>query len=180
MSFKKYLPIALIIACIAATLQAVDQYLGQTVWSQFAGFGWISFLSWAVYFMGGCTVKDGVRACMGFFLGVIASIAIFKVGGLLGGLGFWAMPACLVILVTCIMQLENAPSLFNFVPSLFVGAGTYFAMCSYVITDGSWNGYLQAGIIEMVYCVFGLLCGFLTVAFRNWYEPKYVNTEVKK
>ena len=31
----------------------------------------------------------------------------------------------------------------------------------------------------MACCVLGLLCGVLTVAFRSWYEPKYVNT-VKK
>lgn len=52
-------------------------------------------------------------------------------------------------------------------------------MCSYVVTDGSWAAYLEAGLIEMAYCVLGLLCGVLTVAFRSWYEPKYVNT-VKK
>lgn len=86
------------------------------------------------------------------------------------------MPACLVILVAVVMQLEIGPELLNFVPALFVGAGVYFGMCSYVVTDGSWAAYLEAGLIEMAYCVLGLLCGVLTVAFRSWYEPKYVNT----
>ncbi len=180
MSFKKFLPIALVIACLAAILQTIDQLLGQSALAAFAGFGWISFQSWAVYFMGGCTVKDGVRGFFGYLLGIIASVAIFKFGGVLGGLGFWAMPVCLVVLVTVIMQLENAPSLLNFVPSLFVGAGAFFAMASYVITDGSWGGYLQAAGIELLYCVIGLLCGWATVAFRGWYEPRYVNVEVKK
>lgn len=89
------------------------------------------------------------------------------------------MPACLVILVAVVMQLEIGPELLNFVPALFVGAGVYFGMCSYVVTDGSWAAYLEASLIEMAYCVLGLLCGVLTVAFRSWYEPKYVNT-VKK
>lgn len=89
------------------------------------------------------------------------------------------MPACLVILVAVVMQLEIGPELLNFVPALFVGAGVYFGMCSYVVTDGSWAAYLEAGLIEMACCVLSLLCGVLTVAFRSWYEPKYVNT-VKK
>ena len=84
MTFKKYLPIAFVIAVIAAALQCVDQLLSQNMLTKYAGFGWISFQAWAVYFLGGCTVKGGVKAFFSYLLGIIASIAIFKLGGLLG------------------------------------------------------------------------------------------------
>lgn len=50
MTFKKYLPIAFVIAVIAAALQCVDQLLSQNMLTKYAGFGWISFQAWAVYF----------------------------------------------------------------------------------------------------------------------------------
>ncbi|MEG1633072.1 MAG: DUF1097 domain-containing protein [Oscillospiraceae bacterium] len=179
MTFKKHMPIALVIAFIAAVLQAVDQLLQANVWPQFAGYGWIAFQAWAVYFLAGCTPKGGLRGLIGYALGIIGSIGIFTLGGWLGklGLGFWAMPVCLVIAVTVIMQLEIAPELFNFVPSVFVGAGVFFGITSYIPT----TGYVQSATIEMVYCAIGLFCGFLTICFNNWYIPKYVEkTDVSK
>ena len=59
---QKYLPIAFVIAVIAAALQCVDQLLSQNMLTKYAAFGWISFQAWAVYFLGGCTVKGGVKA----------------------------------------------------------------------------------------------------------------------
>lgn len=91
MTFKKYLPIAFVIAVIAAALQCVDQLLSQNMLTKYAGFGWISFQAWAVYFLGGCTVKGGVKAFFSYLLGIIASIAIFKLGG---HSGLWASGPC--------------------------------------------------------------------------------------
>jgi hypothetical protein len=176
MTFKKHLPIAIVIAVLAAILQVVDQLLQAKVFTSFAGFGWISFQAWAVYFLAGCTPKGGVRAFIGYFLSILASIGIFTIGGWFGGLGFWAMPVTLVITVIIIMQLELAPELLSFVPSLFVGCGVYFGICSYLPI----TGYLQAGIIELLYCFFGLFCGFLTISFNSWYIPKYVEKAVSK
>lgn len=170
MTFKKHMPIALVISVIAAALQAVDQLVAAKILTSFAGFGWISFQAWAMYFLAGCNPKGGVRAFLGYFLGIIGSILIFTVGGWLGGLGFWAMPVTLIITVTIIMQLELAPELLSFVPAVFVGAGVYFGMCSYLPI----TGYFQAGAIELVFCFLGLFCGFLTIAFNSWYIPKYV------
>lgn len=174
MNLKKYLPISLFIAFEACMLQIVDQLLQANVWSEFGGFGWIAFQAWAMYFLAGCTPKGAARSAVGYFLGIIASIFIFTVGGALGGLGFFGMPVTLLITVTIIMCLELTPEITNFTAALFVGAGVFFGMCTYVTSD-----YLTAGIIEMVYCVLGLLCGYVTVAFRGWYEPKFVHANIK-
>ena len=106
-----------------------------------------------MYFLGGCTPKGGARALIGYVLGMIVSIAIMVGGGALGALGFWAMPVILLILVPIILYLDIAPEMISFVPAVFVGAGVFFG----------------------VYCVIGLVFGFITITFRGWYEKKYVN-----
>ncbi len=170
MTLKKYFPIALFIGVQAALLQAIDQ----SICSMFviaAGGGWIAFQSWAVYFLGGCNVKGGIKALIGYVLGMVASIAIMMMGGSLGALAFWAMPVTLLVLVPVILYLDQAPDYFNMVPAVFVGAGVFFGIMSYV--PGASFGTAFVG--ELAYCIIGLIFGWMTVTFRGWYEGKYVN-----
>ncbi len=171
MTAKKYLPIALFIGLQAAVLQAVDQSICASVMPLVAGGGWISFQSWAMYFLAGCTPKNGLRALIGYVIGMAASIAIMVGGGALGALGFWAMPAILLILVPVILYLDIAPEMINLVPAVFVGAGVFFGVMSYVPGATFANAFTG----ELVYCVIGLVFGWMTITFRGWYEGKYVN-----
>ncbi len=59
----------------------------------------------------------------------------------------------------------------NFVPAVFVGAGVYFGVMSYIPGADFVNAFISEG----VYCVIGLLFAFITITFRGWYEKKYVN-----
>lgn len=70
-----------------------------------------------------------------------------------------------------IHDLDIAPEMVNFAPAVFVGAGVFFGVMSY-IPDAD---FVNAFIAEGVYCVIGLLFGFITITFRGWYEKKYVN-----
>ena len=176
MTAKKYLPIALFIGLQAAALQAIDQSLCASVAPLVAGGGWISFQSWAMYFLAGCTPKGGLRALIGYVIGMAASIAIMMGGGMLGALGYWARPAILMILVPIILYLDIAPELFNLVPAVFVGAGVFFGVMSYVPGATFANAFVGEG----VYCLIGLVFGWLTITFRGWYEAKYVNTPAAK
>lgn len=171
MTAKKYFPIALFIGLQAAVLQAIDQSICASIAPLLAGGGWISFQAWAMYFLGGCTVKGGIRALIGYVIGMVASIAIMVGGGMLGGLGFWAMPVILLILVPVILYLDIAPELVSFVPAVFVGAGVFFGVMSYIPGATFMNAFIGEGI----YCVIGLVFGWLTILFRGWYEKKYVN-----
>ncbi len=171
MNAKKYLPIALFIGFQAFVLQALDQAICAGIPPLAAGGGWISFQAWAMYFLGGCTPKGGARALIGYLLGMAASIAIMVGGGALGGLGFWAMPVILLILVPVILYLDIAPEMINFVPAVFVGAGVFFGVMSYVPGASFSNAFIAEG----VYCVIGLVFGYITITFRGWYEKKYVN-----
>lgn len=172
MTAKKYLPIALFIGLQAAVLQAIDQTICSAIAPLAAGGGWIAFQAWAMYFLGGCTPKGGLRALIGYVIGMIASIAIMVGGGQLGALGFWAMPAILMILVPVVLYLDIAPEMISFVPAVFVGAGVFFGVMSYIPGATFQNAFVAEGI----YCVIGLVFGAMTVLFRGWYEGKFVKS----
>lgn len=178
MTLKKYFPIALFIGAQAAILQCIDQAICASIFPLVAGGGWIAFQSWAMYFLAGCTPKGGIRALIGYVLGMVASIAIMVGGGQFGsmGLGFWAMPLILLILVPIVLYLDQAPELFNLVPAVFVGAGVFFGVMSYVPGATFQNAFVGEGL----YCVLGLIFGWGTVTFRGWYEGKYVNQTAAK
>ena len=175
MTAKKYLPIALFIGLQAAVLQAMDQAICASIAPLAAGGGWISFQAWAMYFLAGCTPKGGLRALIGYVIGMAASVAIMMGGGALGALGFWAMPAILLILVPVVLYLDIAPELFNLVPAVFVGAGVFFGVMSYIPGATFQNAFLA----ELAYCAVGLVFGAVTIAFRGWYEKTFVNQAVQ-
>jgi len=169
MKFSKFIVIALFIAFLAFTMQAIDQSI-----SKFfppagnGGFGWIAFQAWAMYFLAGCTPKGGVRTFLGYVSGIVASIAIMLLGGSLsGGLGFWGFPIAVFAIVVPVICLEKVQWL-DFVPSVFVGAGVFFGFMTY-IQGATFGG---AAFSELFYCLFGLVYGYITVAFRSWYEAR--------
>jgi len=167
--FSKFLPIALFIAFLAFTMQAIDM----TISKYFApagngGFGWIAFQAWAMYFLAGCTVKGGVKSFIGYVSGIVASIAILTLGATLtGGMAFWGFPVAVFAIVVPVICLEKVKWL-DFVPAIFVGAGVFFGFMTY-IQGATFGG---AAVTELFYCLFGLFYGYLTVAFRTWYEAK--------
>lgn len=177
MNAKKYFPIALFIGIQAFAIQIIDQLLGPVMPPLGnGGFGWIAFQAWACYFLAGGTVKGGVRSFIGYFIGMVASIAIIAGAGFAGGLGFFATPVVLLVLVPILLYLDIAPELFNLVPAVFIGAGAFFGFMTYV--PGAT--FSIALISEGVYCVLGLVFGWATCTFRGWYEKKYVNTAQAK
>lgn len=168
MNIKQFAVIPVMIAILACILQIIDQLLvGAKIFHPEGnnGFGWISFQAWAMYFIAGCTVKGGARSLMGYILGILASIAIMNLAGVLG-MGFMSAPIAILIVVIPVIFLERAPELFNFVPAIFVGAGVYFGFMNYV----SGDCFIQAGVTEVAYCVIGLIFGWVTVALRGAYE----------
>ena len=65
MTLKKFVLIPVIIGVLACLIQALDQLLYTSVPPEGnVGFSWISFQSWAVYFLAGCTVRDKSLYCL--------------------------------------------------------------------------------------------------------------------
>ncbi|WP_195268853.1 DUF1097 domain-containing protein [Eubacterium sp. 1001713B170207_170306_E7] len=169
---RRHTPIALFVGIQACVIQIIDNCLhGVLPPAVNVGFSCISFLGWATYFMAGCTIKDGIRCFAGFIVGIIASIVIMKLGGAFGILGTFATPAAILIIAWLLFYLELAPFPFNFVPAVYISAGAYFATMSYV-PNATMSGMFMT---EMVYLTLGLVFGWMTIAFRTWFETKRDN-----
>lgn len=180
MKFNKFIVIPVIIAVLAMIMQIIDQLLASNtvIGSLLAGGGsWIAFQSWAVYFLGGCNVKGGVKGLIGYVLGIAASIAIMTLGGLFGG--FLGVPIAILIVVIPCICFERVEIL-SYVPALFVGAGAYFGIMGYIaptVAAPYTNSFIAFGAVELFYCFFGLLWGFFTIKLRGAYEAKVAEQE---
>ncbi|MGR5143945.1 DUF1097 domain-containing protein [Photobacterium sp. DNB23_23_1] len=176
MNWSKFIVIPIMVATLAFTIQGLDQVLaGLMPVADNVGFGWIAFISWAMYFMAGCTLEGGKKVFCNYVTGIVASVAIMLLGGALGGgLGFFAFPVAVFVVVIPCICLERIPP-FDFVPALFVGAGIFFGFMSYV--PGAT--FATAAITELVYCVIGLGYGWMTVTLRGKYEASLQDSTEK-
>ena len=172
MKIIKYLGGPLIIAILALICQIVDQIIGPMM-PIGASFGWVAFQAWAAYFIAGCTVKGGVKAFWAYVVGIVASICIIAVGSMWSsGLGFWAFPLSVLVFVIPTIATEKV-DLLSLTPIIFVSAGAYFGIMNYVPEAT----YTTAFIVEMLYCVIGLVLGYLTIVIRGAYDKKYNTPE---
>ena len=166
MTLKKFVVIPLIIAVLAFLIQIIDQLLSPVMCpAPNNGFCWIAFQSWAVYFLAGCNLQGGIKALIGYATGIAASILIMNMAGWLGCLGFFSVPIAVGLVAFSLIFLERT-TWFSLIPSMFIGAGVYFAFMSYIPNAT----FVNAAITEMVYCVLGLAFGVVTIALRTAYE----------
>jgi hypothetical protein len=180
MPFHKFIIIPVFVAFQAFTMMLIAPFIPFTN-LPVGGPGlitWIAFQSWAMYFMAGCTVKTGLKTLVGYLGGIIASVAIFELGGAFSSLNSastpWGLYLAVFVVVVPVISCQRVPGL-DFVPSYFVGAGVFFALMTYQpkpaeLTQYAW--YAKAAIPEMVACVSGLVYGWITVWFQSWYEAK--------
>jgi hypothetical protein len=168
MTLKKFIVIPFIIALLAGTIQMVDQLLHLQVEPLGnVGFSWIAFQAWAMYFLAGCDLKGGLKTLIGYVIGIVASIAIMVLGGYFAGMGFYALPLAVFLVVIPVILLEKVKWL-DFIPAIFIGAGAFFAFMSYV-PDAT---FAIAAKTEIIYCILGLAYGYITILLRTAYEKK--------
>lgn len=177
MEFKKFIWIPVIVALLAFSIQILDQLVSPNVMpAGNVGFGWIAFQAWAMYFLAGCDVKGGIKTLIGYVNGIVASILIMKLGGMLiPSLAFYAFPVAVLIIVVPVISLERIPWA-DFVPAVFVGAGVFFGFMSYVPNAS----FASAASTEIIYCIIGLIYGYVTVKLRVLYEGAVTKVEVDK
>jgi hypothetical protein len=174
MPFSKFIVFPIFVAMQAAIMMIVTPYIkiGPGTIGGPALITWISFQTWAMYFLGGCTLKMAGKTIIGYACGIIASIAIFTLNGFFGKYmdGYWALALAVFIVVIPIMCAEKV-ELLNFIPAWFMGAAVFFAL-AFMHKAGTMSAYVDIAIPEMIACVVGLGFGYCTVSFRTWYEKK--------
>lgn len=173
MPFSKFIVFPIFVALQAAILMLVGPYIkiGPASIGGPALVTWIAFQAWAMYFLGGCTVKMAGKTVIGYACGIIASVAIFKLIGVFVGGGmslYWGGALAVFIVVIPVMCAEKVEIL-NFIPAWFMGAGVFFAL-QFMSGAGTMSEYVGIAVPELVACVVGLAFGYCTVMFRTWYE----------
>jgi hypothetical protein len=126
------------------------------------GFTYIAFVAWAVYFFSGCTLKGGIRALIGYAIGITFSIGIILIAGLIPS-EFFAVPLAVLIVVFVVLYLEKAPW-FDLIPAMFVASGCFFGIMTYV-PDATFE---TAATVEMIYGFIGLLFGWITITGKTF------------
>ena len=127
------------------------------------GFTYIAFVAWAVYFFSGCTGKGGIRAAIGYVIGITFSIGIILLGGLFSPTGSFAVPLAVLVVVFIVLYLEKVPWV-DLIPAMFVASGCYFGIMTYV-PEASFG---TAAFAELVYGFIGLLFGWITITGKTW------------
>ncbi len=148
--------LAFIIVCID---QSIKQFMPIGAES---GFTYIAFVAWAVYFFSGCTLKGGIRAAIGYVIGVSFSIVIILLAGLFSSTGYFAVPIGVFIVVFLVLYLEKVPWI-DLIPAMFVASGCFFGIMTYV-PDATFG---TAACVELVYGFIGLLFGWITITGKG-------------
>jgi uncharacterized protein DUF1097 len=172
MSFSKFIVFPIFVALQAASMMLIAKFvaIGPESIGGPALIAWIAFQAWAMYFLGGATLKMAGKTIIGYAGGIIGSIAIFTLGGFLSGPlgGYWGTALAVFIVVIPIMCAERV-ELLSFIPAWFMGAGVFFAL-QFMSGAGTMSEYAAIAIPEMIACAIGLFYGFCTVSFRSYYE----------
>ena len=149
--------LAFIIVCID---QSIKQFM--PIGAE-KGFTYIAFVAWAVYFFSGCTLNGGIRAAIGYVIGVSFSVVIILLAGFFSSTGFIAVPLGVFFVVFVVLYLEKATPWFDLIPAMFVASGCYFGIMTYV-PDASFG---TAACVELIYGFIGLLFGWITITGKD-------------
>jgi len=154
-------------ALLAFLIVCIDQSIKQFMpIGAEKGFTYIAFVAWAVYFFSGCTLKGGIRAAIGYVIGVSFSIVIILLAGLFSSTGFVAVPLGVFFVVFVVLYLEKAAPWFDLIPAMFVASGCFFGIMTYV-PEAS---FCTAATVELTYGFIGLLFGWITITGKGILE----------
>jgi hypothetical protein len=134
---------------------------------------YVSFISWAGYFLFGASPKGALKAFTSIIAGIVAAVLMFVLSIAFGFAPWWAVPLAVTIMVIPMMLCEKVKP-FNNVAAVFVGTGRYFSLSAAgAFADFSLMTYVMVGLTELVYVLIGFVAGWLTIQFNIWVsKPK--------
>jgi len=127
---------------------------------------YISFISWAAYFLFGANIKGAINAFCSMIPGIIAAILMFVLSIAFGFVPWWAVPLAVVIVVIPMMYVDKV-KIINNVAAEFMGTGLYFSLSAAGAFTGFTVGqYALVGITELLYVAIGFAAGWVTIQFN--------------
>ena len=178
MSWSKFIWIPLGVTMLAFFLIVGDQLVATAIGPPGAkAFAWICFTSWPLYYLAGGDQRAAGKVLLSFGVGMVASVAIMNLAGMVGQHlgGLWAAPVAIAVVAFVVLCLERFPP-FDFVPGIFVSMAVFFAITLYV--DGS--SHSNTALVESAYGVVGVALGWLSGALRGAYTGWVERSAVKR
>jgi len=172
----------LVYACLTAILAGLVTLLTWQMngWPSVAGqpVTYISFISWAAYFLFGADIKGAAKALSSMVAGVVAAILIFVLSIAFGFAPWWAVPLAVVILVVPMCFGEKV-KIINNVAAIFMGTGIYFSLSAAGAfgDEFTFKTYAIVGLTTLLYVAIGFAAGWVTIQFnifasKLWPEKK--------
>lgn len=165
---KKLTRKAVVIAIIAGLLVLFDIIISKLL-NQTGSFTWIAFVSWTVFF--GATMKERLKAVVGYIIGFLAAVAIMKLGSLFSiitnvfGIAIGSILATMIVNFLCI-ELESIEKYFPIsVSGIFVGIAMTFSGLGVGLTINTLGSTMLMLAIIVIYGILGLLSGWATLKF---------------
>lgn len=157
--------------CIAALAGFVDLSTnllqGFGIITTEASLTFITFISWAAYFLLGANLKGAFSGILGIIVGISAAILMFLLVGVFATNGLdvatVAIPLAVFVLVIIMLLFEKVPY-FNNVAAIFLGTGMFFGLMG--IPAVAAEGYLMVAVGELLYASIGFAAGWFTIAIR--------------
>ncbi len=168
-------------ALLTAILAGVVTYITQAMW------GWpnaacmeaknpltyISFATWACYFVAGCNIKGAANWLWSMFGGAICAALMFILTFAFmnkDGSNYLIAVSIAVIIIVWFMMFPEKLKMNG--AAVFIGTALFFALhASGAGIDGSIGKYCNVILTEMIYSVIGLIAGFLTIWFSQITAP---------
>ncbi len=172
MKMGKMLLYAVAIALLAAVVTLITDVLqGAGIITTAGSLTFITFISWASYFVFGANLKGAWSAFLGIIVGIVAAILMFVLVTQFAGqgmnVGIVAIPLAVFILVIFMLLCEKVPY-FNNVAAIFLGTGMFFGLMG--TPEIGAKGYTLVFLGELLYVAIGFAAGWLTVAIRVAFE----------
>jgi hypothetical protein len=169
MKFGKYLIYAVLTAILSVFVVILTDFLQNIGFiASGASLTFVTFCSWAAYFLLGANPKAAIAGWLSMILGTIGAIIIYVVATMLGGTGmnfpYLALPLGVGVGVVIMILFGRLPAANN-VAAIFLGAGLFFGTMG--APDAASKGYILVAVGELIYAAIGLAAGYLTILISN-------------
>lgn len=163
MNLIKFLPQAIIVGCLAATVQYIDLSCPYIV-------AWVVFQCWALYFLAGAKIKSALKAGVCYLMGVCVGIGISSLGDHLMTVfndKFIALPIAVAVLTVPVIYMEKVKH-FNLIPAYFIACGGGFFAISNV-EHIAQQGNLHIVAVLSSCLLLGFFMGWFSILLRDLY-----------
>ncbi len=182
MKGKSFFVYAILMGLLAAVVTLITWQMDGLLVKAGTPLTYITFCSWATYFMIGANVKDGILGVCSAVAGIVAAILMFILAINFGFTPWWAVPLAVFIMVPFMIYCEKVKPIRN-VSAVFIGTGLYFSLSA----AGAFNdlgftakGYVFVAIAELIYMVIGFIAGWASIRINSFSAGLFCGKETEQ